>query len=165
MHQKRVLRCHNFGRKLSGIETRPFLQADRRMAPALLSDCMVKSTISSVLVIDDEASVLNILGELFTALGVPRVRRARSAEEALRIVPSEHFDIIVSDYRLEGMDGVAFLDQLRATGNDTPVLMLSGAPDKMAVIRASEHRAVDFFPKPFEIHTLLGAMERLAEAA
>lgn len=126
---------------------------------------MVKSSISSVLVIDDEASVLDILGELFTALGVSRVRRASSAEEALRIVPAEYFDIIVSDYRLEGMDGISFVEKLRSTGNDTPVLMLSGAPDKLAVIRAAGHRAVDFFPKPFEIHTLLGAMERLAEAA
>ena len=126
---------------------------------------MATSNIPSVLVIDDEASVLEILGELFTALGVSRVRRATSAEEALGILKTERFAIIVSDYRLAGMDGVAFIEQLRATGNRTPVLMLSGAPDKMGVIRAARHDAVDFFPKPFEIHTLMGAMERLARAA
>lgn len=126
---------------------------------------MATSNIPSVLVIDDEASVLEILGELFTALGVSRVRRASSAEEALRILQTERFAIIVSDYRLAGMDGVAFVEQLRAAGNHTPVLMLSGAPDKMGVIRAARYDAVDFFPKPFEIHTLMGAMERLAHAA
>ena len=63
------------------------------------------------------------------------------------------------------MDGVAFVEQLRGTGNRTPVLVLSGAPDKMGVIRAARYDAVDFFPKPFEIHTLMGAMERLAHAA
>lgn len=128
-------------------------------------NAVAKSNIQSVLVIDDEASVLEILGELFTALGVSRVRRVSSAEEALSILQTERFSIIVSDYRMAGMDGVAFVEQLRGTGNRTPVLMLSGAPDKMGVIRAAGHDAVDFFPKPFEIHTLMGAMERLAQAA
>jgi DNA-binding NtrC family response regulator len=122
-------------------------------------------TIRSVLLIDDETEVLEILGQLFTALGVSRVVRAGSAEEALRILQNQKFAIIISDYRMEGMDGVAFVEQLRAAGDHTPVLMLSGAPDKMAVIRAARQPAVDFFPKPFELDELMGAMERLTEAA
>ena len=136
------------------------------MAPSLLDIRVVgTSRIPSVLLVDDESSVLELLGQLFSALGISRVRRASSAEEALRILQAEQFAIIVSDYRLEGMDGVAFVEQLRATGDKTPVLMLSGAPDKMGVIRAARQPAVDFFPKPFEIRQLIGAMERLAEAA
>src|SRR5213593_4813968 len=126
---------------------------------------MTKSNIPSVLVIDDEASVLELLDQLFSALGIARVRRARSAEEALTILKSEQFTIIVSDYRLEGMDGVAFIERLRATGNRTPVLMLSGAPDKIGVIRAGRQPRVDFFPKPFQVQQLVDAMERLAKAA
>ena len=126
---------------------------------------MTKSSIPSVLVIDDEASVLDVLDQLFSALGISRVRRARSAEEALKILKTEQFTIIVSDYRLEGMDGVAFVERLRATGNSTPVLMLSGAPDKTGVIRATRQPRVDFFPKPFQLQQLVDAMERLAEAA
>lgn len=123
------------------------------------------SKIPSVLVIDDEAHVLEMLGQLFDVVGIARVRQACSAEEALRILAQETFAIIVSDYRLNGMDGVAFVEKLRATGNSTPVLVLSGAPDKMAVIRAAGQSRVDFFPKPFQVHELVGAMERLAEAA
>jgi DNA-binding NtrC family response regulator len=126
---------------------------------------MAISSISSVLLIDDESQVLDILVELFSAVGISRVVRAGSAEEALRILQNQKFAIIVSDYRMGGMDGVAFVEQLRSTGNRTPVLMLSGAPDKMAVIRAARQPAVDFFPKPFELQQLVGAMERLAEAA
>jgi two-component system C4-dicarboxylate transport response regulator DctD len=121
--------------------------------------------IPSVLIIDDEATVLDILGQLFSAFGISRVCRASSAEEALRILKTEQFAIIVSDYRLEGMDGVAFVEKLRASGDRTPVLMLSGAPDKIGVIRAAHQPSVDFFPKPFEIPNLLSAMERLALAA
>jgi DNA-binding NtrC family response regulator len=125
---------------------------------------MVISSIPSVLLIDDESQVLDILAQLFAAVGISRVVRAGSAEEALHILQNQTFAIIVSDYRMEGMDGVAFVEQLRAAGNRTPVLMLSGAPDKMAVIRAARQPAVDFFPKPFEMQELVGAMERLAAA-
>lgn len=126
---------------------------------------MTTRNIPSVLVIDDESRVLEILDQLFAAVGVTRVSRASSAEEALRILKTERFAIIVSDYRLEGMDGVAFVEKLRSSGNLTPVLMLSGAPDKMAVIRAARQPGVDFFPKPFQIDNLMNAMERLIETA
>jgi len=126
---------------------------------------MSKINIPSVLLIDDEVSVLDLLDEVFSAQGISRVRRARSAEEALDILSTEQFTIIVSDYRLQGMDGVTFVEKLRASGNCTPVLILSGAPDKTGVTRAAKHSRVDFFPKPFQFPQLVGAMERLAAAA
>ena len=120
--------------------------------------------IPSILVIDDNPEALELLTTLLSALGVTTVRRAGSAEEALEILKAESFNLILSDYRLEGMDGVEFLERLRAEGNKTPVLILSGAPDKAGVIRATHHQKVDFFGKPFQVTELVGAMERLAEA-
>ena len=120
--------------------------------------------IPSVLLIDDNADTLAVLGEMLLALGVQRVRRSPSAEEALQWLESETFSLIISDYRLEGMDGVQFVEKLRENGNRTPVMMLSGAPDKQGVIRATQLERVDFFPKPFRIPEWMGAMERLMAA-
>lgn len=122
------------------------------------------SPIPSVLVIDDNADAMSALAELLTALGSERIRAVPSAEEALEILKSESFSIILSDYRLEGMNGGEFLERLRSSGNRTPVVLLSGAPETRSVIRASGHDRVDFFPKPFRIHELSGAMERLLAA-
>ena len=61
--------------------------------------------IPSVLVIDDNFASLKALTSLLTALGAKNVREAESAEEALPIVAQERFDLIVSDYRLDGMNG------------------------------------------------------------
>lgn len=122
------------------------------------------TTIPSVLVIDDNPDILSALGDFLLALGVQKVRQAPSAEEALIILGEEQFSIILSDYQLEGMDGVEFLEQLRRSGNRTPVMMLSGAPDRQGVIRATRHERVDFFPKPFQIMELTNAMERLMAA-
>lgn len=122
------------------------------------------SPIPSIMVIDDNAEMLTALAELLSALGAKKVRQVGSAEEALEILETETFSIILSDYRLEGMDGVQFVERLREAGNQTPVVMLSGAPDKQDVIRATRHERVDFFPKPFSLTDLSGTMERLLAA-
>jgi len=120
--------------------------------------------IPSVLVIDDNFASLKALTSLLTALGAEKVREAESAEEALPIVAEERFDLIVSDYRLDGMNGVEFLEEVRGRGNQTPILLLSGAPDKAGVIRTTHQPKAGFFTKPFRIADLTDAMDRLLAA-
>jgi DNA-binding NtrC family response regulator len=121
-------------------------------------------TIPSVLIIDDDYAALKALSSLMTALGAQQVREAETAEEAMKLVEQERFDLIVSDYRLDGMSGVEFLEKVRAKGNQTPVLVLSGSPDKKGVIRTTQLKKADFFTKPFKIVELTDAVERLLAA-
>jgi two-component system C4-dicarboxylate transport response regulator DctD len=121
--------------------------------------------IPSILVIDDNGEALEMVSSLLSILGAKKISQAKSAEVALEILQTETFSLIISDYRLEGMDGIQLLEQLRAEGNQTPVLLLSGAPDRAIVTRAKHHPNVDFYGKPFEISDLVSAVERLTEAA
>src|SRR5258706_6172844 len=98
-----------------------------------------------VLVIDDNFEALKALTSLMTALGAENVAEAESAEDALQLVEKQQFDLIVSDYRLEGMNGVEFLEQVRAKGNQTPVFLLSATPDKPGGIAASQQSKAEFF--------------------
>ena len=120
--------------------------------------------IPSVLVIDDNFESLKALTSLMSALGAEKVCEAESAEDALELVKDQSFDLIVADYRLEGMNGVEFLEKVRGQGNQTPILLLSGAPDKAGVIRATQQSKADFFTKPFRIVEITDAMERLLAA-
>jgi CheY-like chemotaxis protein len=122
-------------------------------------------SVSSALIVDDNSLALQTFGQLLRALGVDDICEASSAEEALEIVTSRKFAVILCDYRMEGLDGVQFVERIRQRGDQTPVIMLSGAADKTGVIRATQYPGVDFFAKPFEIGELTGAMERMAEAA
>ena len=119
------------------------------------------ATPSSILVVDDNPEAREMLGALLSALGVEKVLEVPSAEEALEVLGREAFALIISDYRLEGMDGVQFLDRVRKSGDRTPVILISGAPEQLAMVRAARQDRVDVFPKPFRIAELTGAMDRL----
>ncbi len=120
--------------------------------------------ISSILVVEDNPIALKTLATLLTALGVKTVCEAESAEAALGLLKTQKFSLILTDYRLGGMNGVQFIEQLRNEGNQTPVIVLSGAPDKTGVMRAATYNRVDFFGKPFRMDELSGAIERMAIA-
>ena len=121
--------------------------------------------IPSALVIDDNPDVLKTLQKLLTSLGVGQITEASSAEEALEILCAQSFAVIVADYQLGGMNGVEFLERLRENGDNTPVLLLSGAPDKAGVIRAVNLPSVDFLGKPFRMADLFASLERLFPAS
>ena len=121
--------------------------------------------IPSALVIDDDSEALNAIGQVLTAAGVRHVCPARSAEHALELMKTRRFDLVIADYRLEGMDGVQFLETLRASGDLTPLLLLSGAPDKSGVIRAVSQPRVDVFGKPFRVSEFVGAINKLMTEA
>ena len=117
--------------------------------------------IPSALVIDDNCDALDAIGQVLTASGVQSVCPAHSAEEALDILKSRRFNLVVTDYRLDGMNGVEFLETLRASGDQTPLLLLSGAPDKAGVIRAVSQPKVDVFGKPFRVAEFVEAINKL----
>jgi CheY-like chemotaxis protein len=119
----------------------------------------------AVLVVDDNSDALRTFADLLAALGVEDICTTGSAEHALELLAARSFTLIVCDYRLEGMDGVEFVERLRAAGDETPVILVSGAPDKAGVIRATNCQRVDFLGKPFRIPELVGSMQRFAEAA
>ncbi|HEY2952382.1 MAG TPA: response regulator [Verrucomicrobiae bacterium] len=122
-------------------------------------------SIPSALVIDDNLDVLKTLRKLLNSLGVAQITEATSAEDALEVLRLQQFAVIVADYQLGGMNGVDFLEKLRDSGDTTPVLLLSGAPDKAGVIRAVNLPSVDFLGKPFRMSDLVASLERLFPAS
>ena len=97
-----------------------------------------------VLYIDDEPGLLEI-GKLFLEIeGVFTVSTLTSATEALVQLKTERFDAIVSDYQMPEMDGITFLKQLKASGNQTPFIIFTGRGREEVVIEALNSGA-DFY--------------------
>lgn len=81
-----------------------------------------------VLIVDDDAAVRETLCDAFA--GAYFCQSASSAEEALAMMETERFDVVVTDISMPGMSGVEMFGQIRQSQPDTPVIFLSGIGDE-----------------------------------
>ena len=94
------------------------------------------------------------------------VSLARDGRDALARFQEAPFDLIVTDLRMPGMDGVALLRRLRELGHDVPVVVLTAYGTVETAVEAMKLGAVDYIIRPFEMDTVEMAVTRaLANAA
>src|SRR5260370_31243413 len=124
---------------------------------ARVSSCTVRWVEPSVLIVDDEPEVLEALVRTVQPLGYP-LRSAGGAREALELLEHAPAEVVVSDYQMPEMDGVAFLRRVRERWPHTQRVLVSGAADHQAVERASRDGDLDrYIGKPWD-----GAQLRIA---
>jgi DNA-binding NtrC family response regulator len=111
-----------------------------------------------LLVVDDEPSILTTLQKALALEGhaVDVAGGVRVAEERLS---KRSYDLALLDVALPDGDGVALLEAMRAGGNATPVVMMSGHATIDAAVRATRLGAVDFLEKPLSTDRLLLVVE------
>jgi PAS domain S-box-containing protein len=97
-----------------------------------------------VLLVDDEDVLLKLGKQYLEQGGDFSVDTIQSAREALEILKKTHYDAIVSDYQMLGMDGIAFLKQVRTTDKTTPFILFTGRGREEIVIDALNNEA-DFY--------------------
>ena len=122
---------------------------------------------SRILILDDEPAILKALQRLFRAVPCQcgaeiftlEVHAFSCPEKALETVRTEDFDLILSDYRMPGMDGVEFLKATRGYQPDAARLILSGYADLNALVRAVNEVGIDrFIGKPWNDYELVSAI-------
>jgi DNA-binding NtrC family response regulator len=103
----------------------------------------------SVLVVDDDVAIGKVLVALLVQRGLEAVHVA-SAEEALKALDVRPFDLVLSDIRMPGMDGLALLDHLKAKNDGMPVVLLTAHGSVALAVDAMKRGAADFVQKPFD---------------
>ena len=114
-----------------------------------------------VLVVDDEPSVL-----LETSASLKRsyeVLTASRADEAEKMLADQRVDLLLTDLRLPGRDGIALLESVKALYPDVPVVLMSGHGTIEEAVKAIRLGAVDFVEKPFGPERLQVTVERALE--
>ncbi|MDB5984294.1 MAG: C4-dicarboxylate transporter [Pseudomonas sp.] len=118
--------------------------------------------LNSVIVVDDEASIRDAVQQWLSLSGFS-VQVFSRAEDCLAALP-EHFPgVILSDVRMPGMSGLAFLDRLQNLDPDLPVILLTGHGDVPMAVDAMRDGAYDFLEKPFSPETLISSLRRALE--
>jgi len=101
-----------------------------------------------LLIVDDDPTLLDVLSELFSGMGV---HCARSAEEALGGLSKGEYDAVVTDISMPGMSGEALLGFIKTNSPGTPVIFISGSKDSEVARRLRVKGAAGFLSKPFDL--------------
>jgi DNA-binding response OmpR family regulator len=113
---------------------------------------------SSILVVEDDAAVRDVVEHALSREGM-KVTTTANGEEALKLLTgSEPFDLVVLDVMLPGMDGVWVCQELRKSDSssaDAPVIMLTARDDETSVVVGLEVGADDYITKPFRPRELV----------
>ena len=108
----------------------------------------------TILVVDDDTVLRNALAHGLRNEGF-YVLAAESAENANEILAHISVDAIVLDRMMTGMDGLTFLQQLRTSGDTTPVIMLTAMSGADNAIAGLSNGANDYLAKPFQARELI----------
>lgn len=113
-----------------------------------------------ILVIDDEALILDLAVMLLTALGY-EVVTAESGEEGLAMAEREKPSLVLLDYMMPGMDGMSTLREMRQRFPDTYVIMLTGKGNEEVAVEVMKAGAADYILKPFSNQDLIERIENV----
>jgi len=115
------------------------------------------SSISTVYVVDDDASVRESLSSLIRSAGMS-VEVFASPLDFLALDKFSEFSCVVLDVRMPGLDGLALQDKIAELGREIPIIFITGHGDVPLAVRAMKAGAIDFLNKPFNDTDLLKAI-------
>ncbi|MGE5380973.1 MAG: sigma-54-dependent transcriptional regulator, partial [Methylocystaceae bacterium] len=112
-----------------------------------------------ILVIDDEENMRWALKKALTKDGY-QVITASDAGQGLELIKKHQPDLVLSDVKMPGMDGMELLNTIRAENPELPVIMVTGFGSIELAVEAMKAGAADFILKPFDIETVKLSVQR-----
>ena len=111
----------------------------------------------SLLVIDDHEATLRALSEILQQrFAGARLDRAASVSEGLLLIAANDYDVIITDIRMPGINGVDLLREMKTLRPESTVIAMSGDADAEARVLALG--AAAFFQKPFDVEAFLNVV-------
>ncbi|HEY1535369.1 MAG TPA: EAL domain-containing protein [Polyangiaceae bacterium] len=114
---------------------------------------------ASVLVVDDDPDVLRGVVRLLRSHGYS-ITQATNGAEAARSLVGRSFDVIVSDIKMPGMDGIQLLREVREHDLHVPVVLVTGEPAVSTAVQALEYGAFHYLTKPVDSEALVRAVSK-----
>ena len=114
-----------------------------------------------LLIVDDEVQIRNGLKDTIDwhSIGINSVLTARNGIEALQIFNNETPDIVLTDIRMPGMDGLELSVQIKTVLPDTKIYLISGYSDFNYAKQAISIGVEDYFVKPVDINVLMSKIQ------
>lgn len=110
--------------------------------------------VKKVLIVDDDRKTISIIRESLKGHRY-LLQETNAAENALDIMEREEIDIVISGFRMPGMSGIEFLNELRGWDNDLPVILINEKGEEKDWIEAFRAHANAMISKPLKKETIL----------
>ena len=116
-----------------------------------------------IMLVDDSKTMRNMQRNALNGLGHTDLVEAGDGQQALEKAEQEKPELILLDWNMPNVDGLAFLKQFRATDTDTPVIMITTELEKRRVIEAIKAGVNNYIVKPFTQEALAERIEETLE--
>jgi two-component system, chemotaxis family, chemotaxis protein CheY len=120
-----------------------------------------------ILAIDDDRMILRLVYDTLVRLGFKAITMAFSGRHAIDLLTERPYDIIITDWRMEEMDGMAVVDFVRRSLDSTcpqaPIIMLTSVSEAKQVIAARDAGINEYLIKPFSAEQLLQRLRAVIE--
>lgn len=124
----------------------------------------------NILIAEDNVHFRTLITSILQALGVRQLEEARDGVEALEFLsapdPASSIDLVILDWKMDGMDGVECVRQIRKLDNamqTVPIIMVTGYTETRLQNEAREAGVNDFLGKPISPQSLLGRIVSVLE--
>lgn len=116
-----------------------------------------------ILIVDDELLIRDLLYDFFASKDFV-IQTANDTYEAMQLVEkSDDFDVILTDIKMEGEDGLSFVDRVRQGHPDLPIIVMTGYPSVESAVEALRKRVYDYIIKPFNINRLFATVKAASD--
>lgn len=129
--------------------------------------CTLAGGKTRVLIIDDHPSMRRILRGLLTHLGYAEVLDAEDGASAIEKMRERRVGLVIAEWEMRPISGLDFLKAVRAHAlfKDTPVIIVTNAPDASQLLAAREAGANSYIVKPITVTNLKQKIEAVMSAA
>ncbi|MBP8130315.1 MAG: sigma-54-dependent Fis family transcriptional regulator [Candidatus Hydrogenedentes bacterium] len=115
-----------------------------------------------MLVVDDRENMRVLLADTFSERGFD-VKTAADGEQAIALIDSESFEVIITDLNMPGKDGIAVLRASKAKNPDTEVIIITAYGTIASAVDAMRFGAHDYITKPFKLNEIERKVEKIVQ--
>jgi DNA-binding NtrC family response regulator len=115
-----------------------------------------------ILLVDDEAVIRSTLREILEYEKY-ETAEASNATQALDMLKRQDFNVVISDIKMPGINGIEFLEELKKRENTVPLIIITGHGDIETAVEALKKGAFDFIQKPLDLNRLLVSVRNALE--
>jgi two-component system response regulator GlrR len=113
----------------------------------------------SVLLVDDDESLLRLMAIRLRGEGYA-VQSAESGKDALRLLNTQNVDVVLSDLRMPGLDGLSLFEEIMSIGKDIPVILMTAHGTIQDAVEATQRGVFGFLTKPIDHDELRALLKK-----